>query len=177
MLKRTVLLGAFALVLAACGGDGDAEAPATSDSGGDSTNATAAPTTEAGGGGEVVNMQAPGQAAASVDGEDYTLDTVGPVGCTVSDSEFNVGFLLGDNEVSLIAGGNASGSEWRGRVDLNIQGPDGVTNYFADFSGGDGGSVAVDGSSMSYSGDWEVLKPGESEPQSAGEGMVSLTCG
>jgi hypothetical protein len=87
-----------------------------------------------------------------------------------------MGFIFGDNEVSFVAGASASGSEWRGRIDLNVQGPDGNTNYFADFSGGDEGAVAVDGSSMSYSGDWEVLRPGESEAEPAGQGTLSVTC-
>ena len=166
---------AVALLSASCGGDGDA--------GGDTTTTTAGAgsvsTTEVpdpGGNGDVVTMQAPGAAAVSIDGQDFSFDTVGPVGCSVSGDEINVGFILPDNEASFIAGANASGSEWRGRIDVNVQSADGITNYFADFSGGDGGAIAVDGSSFSYSGEWEVFRPGGSEAEPAGAGTLSATC-
>jgi hypothetical protein len=177
VFKKIAVLGAFVLLLAACGGDSDGDdADAGSSGGGGTTTSTGTePTAGASVGGDVVNQQEPGRAAASVDGEDFTFDTVGPVGCTISDSEVTVGFIFGDNEVSFVAGAAASGSDWRGRIDLNVQGPDGVTNYFADFSGG-GGAVAVDGSSMSYSGDWQVLRPGEPEAEPVGQGTISATC-
>jgi hypothetical protein len=178
VLKMIAVIGVFVLLLAACSGDSDGDdIDAGSSNGGGTTSSTEGePSDGASGGGDVVNRQEPGQAAASVDGEDFAFDAVGPVGCTISDSEVTVGFIFGDNEVSFVAGATASGSDWRGRIDLNVQGPDGVTNYFADFSGG-GGAVAVDGSSMSYSGDWEVLRPGESEAEPAGKGTISATCG
>ena len=179
MFRRIALLGALVFAVAACGGDsdGDDTDPTSSDRGGTGTSAVTESTGEPSASGEVVNRQEPGRAAASVDGEDFEFDTVGPVGCAIGDSEVTVGFIFGDNEVSFVAGATASGSGWRGRIDLNVQGTEGITTYSADFSGGDGGVVAVDGSSMSYSGDWEVLRPGESEAEPAGQGTISATCG
>lgn len=110
-----------------------------------------------------------------MDGEDYDFDTVGPVGCSLSDDEVNFGFLVGDNEVGLVGGATRSGSGWQGRIDLTVQGDSGVVNYFTDFTDGDG-VVAVDGDSLSYTGEWELLSGGGSDAESVGEGTVALTC-
>lgn len=143
--RRLGLLIVAGLLVSACGGDSSG---AELDSSLGNTPTTTAETLSGGDSStEVINAQPPGQARASVDGEEYTFDTVGPVGCDITDSEFNVGFLKGDNEVSFIAGGTASGSAWPGRIDVNVQTADGITNYFADFSGGDAGAVAVSGAS------------------------------
>lgn len=165
------------MVLAACGGDdsGPTTTAAANDNDASQTSSESSNDNSSdSGGGQVVDVQPPGQASASVEGEQYTFDTVGPVGCDITDSEFNVGFLKGDNEVSFIAGGSGSGSDWRGRIDVNVQTTDGIVNYFAELSSG---AVAVDGQSMSYSGEWQVLRPGESEAQSVGDGTLSVTCG
>lgn len=166
------------MALAACGGD-DGGASATdsrTDNGADQSSSDSSSASGNNSGGDVVDPQPPGQATASVDGEDYTFNTLGPVGCAITDTEFNVGFLIGDNEVSFIAGGSLSGSEWRGRIDLNVQTADGITNYFADFSSGDEGAVAVSGASMSYSGPWLKFGSG-GEEESVGDGTLSVTCG
>jgi hypothetical protein len=177
MSHRVALICVFVLVMAACGGDDGAdESVTTTAAAGSGSTTTMADAGGGGGGGEVVNQQAPGAAVVSIDGQDFAFDTVGPVGCSVSGDEITVGFVLPDNEASFIAGANASGSEWRGRIDVNVQSADGITNYFADFSQGDGGAIAVDGSSFSYSGDWEVFRPGGSEAEPAGQGTISATC-
>jgi hypothetical protein len=180
VLKRIAVLAAFAFLLAACGGDSDDGSADSGSSGSNSGSSGGSETTSstngASEGGDVLNRQEPGRAVASVDGREFAFDTVGPVGCTINDSEVTVGFIFGDNEVSFVAGATPSGSEWRGRIDVNVQGSDGITTYSADFSGGDSGAVAVDGSSMSYSGAWEVLRPG-SDAEPVGQGTLSATCG
>ena len=179
-MRKTALLAVIVLAFTACGGDDDSDGAGSAGttqapSGTTGTTAPADATdAENGSGSDVVDRQPAGRASVSVDGEQYTLDTVGPIGCEIGDGEFNVGFLFGDNEVSFIAGGNSSGSGWRGRIDINIQSADGITNYFADLSGG--GSVAVDGASMSYSGPWQVFRPGSAEAVPAGDGTLSATC-
>ncbi len=172
-----ILITVMIIVLAACGdGDNGSSAADGGSSGTEADQSQVDSVADSVEGGQVVDMQPPGQATASVDGQEYTLDTVGPVGCDITDSEFNVGFIMGDNDVSVIAGGTASGSEWRGRIDLNVQTTDGIANYFADFSGGDAGAVAVSDASMSYSGEWKVYGSDGTE-ESVGDGTLSLTCG
>jgi hypothetical protein len=112
---------------------------------------------------------------ASIEGQDYTLDTIGPIGCEITDTGVNAGFILGDNEVSLIVGATADGSEWQGRIALDVQDSELITNYFVDFSEGGGEAVAVEGNSMSYSGEWWKLGR-EGEEESVGDGTLSLTC-
>lgn len=175
MSRRLAMTFTVVLLIASCGGDGDAGGDTTTTTtGAGSVSTTEAP--EPGGGGDVVNKQAPGSAVVSIDGQDFAFDTFGPVGCTISGDEINVGFVQPDNAASFIAGANPSGSEWRGRIDVNVQSADGITNYFADFVGGDGGAIAVDGSSFSYAGDWQVFRPGGSEAEPAGAGTLSATC-
>lgn len=181
MQKLGTVIAAFVLVIAACGGDSGDDAQVATTGGASSATTTAAAGSGdgddgAGGGGDVVNRQAAGMAAVSIDGQEFSFDTVGPVGCSVSDSQFIVGFIIGDNDVNVLANATASGSEWQGRIDVSVQDADGLTTYSADFAGGDGGAVAVDGSSLSYSGDWEVWRPGAADAEAAGQGTLSATC-
>lgn len=177
MSNRLALVCVFFLMVAACGDDDGAGGTTTGDTRPAPTTGATGTGNGGGGSGDVVNRQAPGTAAVSVDGQAITFETVGPVGCSVTGDEIMVGFLFGDNEASFIAGATASGSEWRGRIDVNLQGSDGITTYFADFAAGDGGTIAVDGSSFSYSGEWQVFQPGVAEAQPAGQGTLSATCG
>lgn len=122
-------------------------------------------------------------ASAAVDGEFvYTFDLITAWGCQISNTEFRFGFHIGrlreDRfDPRLVGSGEASGSEWRGRMDVYIRSLEGTTNYFSDFSSGDGGAlVVVDGETISYSGEWQVLRPGASEPEPAGNGSISVNC-
>ncbi len=177
MRRRLILIAILAMTVTACGGDGGepSSQAGASDNGDDAT--TEESLSGDGDAAGVIDAPPPGQATASVDGESYTFDVQGPVGCSITDSEFNFGFIIGDNDVSVGGGGTASESEWRGRIDLAVQEAEGITNYFADFASGDGGTVAVEGNSMSYSGPWQALRPGSSEAESVGDGTISVTCG
>jgi hypothetical protein len=171
-LGQAVALG---LLLTACGGaDGGAESASESRSGSTGSASQAVADPDGGGGGEIVDAPPPGQATASVDGRDFTFETVGPVGCSVDGDEFTFSFLIGNNEVNLVGGGNASDSTFRFDISITESGGS-ITQYFADPLQGDSGSLVVDGSSISYSGSMQMLGEG-GESTSVGDGSVSATC-
>lgn len=160
---------ALVLLLTACGGNGSSE---ETDAAETPSNAGTEASEEVSGGGEVANQQPPGQAAVLLEGATYTLDTVGPAGCNVDGSAFEFSFLMGDNEVNLVGGGDASTSTFS--FNLGIQGDGAITQYSADTLQGDTGALAVDGNSISYVGSMSELVDGARE--SVGEVTISATC-
>lgn len=170
MKMRSAMTIAAVLLVTACGGNGSTDET-------DPDETPSAVGTEQSeddsGGGEVANQQPPGQAVVLMQGETYTLDTVGPVGCNIEGSSFDFSFLLGDNEVNLVGGGDASTSTFN--FNLGIQADGGITQYSADALRGDTGTLAVDGSSISYVGSMSELVEG-GERESVGEVTISATC-
>jgi hypothetical protein len=166
------------IMLGACGGGAEPEG-ATGGTGG----ATAAPAGDQGGAGstgDVVNPQPPGQAAASVDGQEFTFNTPGGLACSVTDEEWVFSFIIGDNEVTIGGGATNDGGDWWGSLSLRVVGDDGTTEYVAKLLDNPTG-IAVDGDSVSYSGPMEKYSPappGElPQPVDVGDGVFTATCG
>lgn len=135
---RTTLALLMVVGLAACGGgDDDSATPEAND---DEVAAPAdggEPAEEAdggGGGGSITDAQPPGQAFASVDGREFTLQQPGGVDCTVSQEAITFSYRIGDNEVTLSAGANFYGDQgWLGGINLRVanpEGEDGPITYF-----------------------------------------------
>jgi hypothetical protein len=171
------------LILAACGGGADVET-ATREPGGGVAAPTSAGDDSSGGGsgdsGAVVNPQPAGQAAASVDGQDLTFNTPGGIACKVSADEFSFSYIIGDNEITMGGGASIQGGQWFGSLSMRMTSDEGTTEYVAKLNDNPGG-VAIDGSSVSYSGPMEKFlpaPPGElPEPIEVGDGVFSATCG
>jgi hypothetical protein len=175
---RGLLLPVVSMVaIAACGGAGT---DAASDGSG---GGVGAPTTAGGGagsGGAIVDQQPPGTGFASVDGQEFTLQTPGGLACKVSDEEFTFSFIQGDNEVTIGGGASIQANGWFGSVSMRIVMDDGTTEYAAQINDHPE-AVAVDGSSVSYSGPmvkYLPAPPGElPDPIDIGDGVFSATCG
>ncbi|HSM43748.1 MAG TPA: hypothetical protein VK969_01890, partial [Acidimicrobiia bacterium] len=89
MRRWKVVLAAVALAATACGGGGgDGEPSADADNG-------------SSGGGQVVDTQPAGQAIASVDGKEFTLEVSPALDCAISDESITFAFWVGDNSVVL----------------------------------------------------------------------------
>jgi len=177
-MRRLLLPVVSMAMLAACGG-----ATETDGTGEGSGGGAAAPTTAGGGassGGQVVDRQPPGTGYASVDGQEYTFTTPGGVACKVSDDEFSFSFIQGDNEVTIGGGGSIQANGWFGSVSMRIISANDSTEYAAQINDNPD-AVAVDGSSVSYSGPmvkYLPAPPGElPEPIDVGNGVFSATCG
>ncbi|HSM44818.1 MAG TPA: hypothetical protein VK969_07365 [Acidimicrobiia bacterium] len=173
MRRWKVVLAAVALAATACGGgggDGEPSADADNGSSGDSS-----------GGGQVVDTQPAGQAIASVDGQEFTLEVSPALDCAISDESITFAFWVGDNSVVLGGGANLYEDGWLGGIDLRISEPEGEPGpvaYFPDLSV-DGGGIAIDGDSMSYSGPMMRQPPNDGSnppPERAGDGTISVTC-
>jgi hypothetical protein len=172
MLRSRVTMVAALVVLTAACGSGE-EGDTASDSASNGTRVEEQGESDSSSG-AVVNPASPGQATVTLEGEDYTLDTIGPVGCTIEGSAFEFSFLMGDNEINLVGGGDASASTFN--FNLSFQEEGGITQYAADHLSGDSGTLTVDGSSMSYVGSMSELVEG-GERESVGEVTISATCG
>ena len=177
-MRRLWFAVAAIVVLGACGG-GAEPADTTGGAGG----ATAAPAGDGGGGGstgDVVNRQPPGQATASVDGQEFTLTAPGGLACSVTDEEWGFSFIIGDNEVTVGGGATASDGGWFGSLSLRVVADDGTTEYVARLIDNPA-AIAVDGASVSYSGPMDKYPPappGElPQPIDVGDGVISATCG
>lgn len=178
-LRRTMtLMVILMLVLAACGGD-DGEAD---DIGADDIGTVDAGDSESGGevSGDVVDPQPPGQAMASVDGQDFTFDTPGLTDCTISEESITYSFVIGDNEVGLAGGANLYDDGWLGDITLRVVGADGLPVQYFPNPGSLGDGIAISGDSMSYSGPMMMQPPNDGSnppPVDVGEGTISVTCG
>jgi len=145
---------------------------------------TETPATTAGGGGgssgNIVNPQPPGQAMASVDGQEQTFTTPGGVGCKVTEDDWSFSYIIGDNEITIGGGASIQGGKWFGSLTMNIRREDGAATYAAKINDNPD-AVAVDGNSVSYSGPmvkYLPAPPGElPEPIDIGDGVFSSTCG
>ena len=175
MSRFLMILGCFALVLAACtGGD-----PAESNGVGDAASEQPSDGGDATAGGDVVNKQASGQGYASVDGVEYTFDTPGGQACRTAGDDFAFSYIIGDNEVVLGGGASISGGQWFGSLTLQVFADNSATTYAALVVDNPDG-IAVDGDSVSYSGPMEKTSPNPDgslgDPVPVGDGVFSSTC-
>lgn len=182
-MRRFWLAIAAMVMLGACGGGAEPEGGAGGADAGGAGAATAAPAGAGGGAGssgDVVNRQPAGQAAASVDGLEFTLTTPGGLACNVTDEEFSFSFIIGDNEVTMGGGATNDDGEWWGSLSLRVVADDGTTEYVAKLLDNPT-RIAVDGSSVSYAGPMEKYSPappGElPQPVDVGDGVFTATCG
>ncbi len=135
-------------------------------------------------GGAVVDPAPAGQASASVDGQDIAFDQVLAGGCTISDDAITYGFAAVDGVTTLAAGLNRMDGEWLGSISVDVPNPDGeglIGYYPAPAEGAtlEEGSVAVEGSSMSYSGPMLMQPPNDGSnppPVEVGDGTISASC-
>lgn len=136
---------------------------------------------DAGGSGDVVDPQPPGQALVSVDGREFTLTEPGGLACAVATDAITFSFRIGDNEITLGGGGNQTDGQWLGGLDLRIGNPDGEPGpiaYFPELPKHSDG-MAVNGDSFSYSGPMLKQLPNDGTnplPVDVGDGIVTLTC-
>lgn len=134
-----------------------------------------------GGGGDTVNRPAPGQAAVSVDDQEYTFTEPGALACTVTDESITFSFRLGDNAVTLGAGANQTDGEWFGSVVLRVAEPSdepGPISYFPEFPANSAG-VTIDGDSFSYTGPMQKQPANDGStpaPIDVGDGLITVTC-
>jgi hypothetical protein len=169
--QALTLLPALVLVLAACGGGDSASDEASGDNGSGSAASS----------GDVVDRQAPGQATASVDGQNFTFTEPGALDCTITEDAITFSFRIGDNEVTLGGGANLYDTAWLGNINLRVanpEGEDGPVGYFPDLAM-NGDAVAIDGDSMSYSGPMQKQPPNDGSnppPVDVGDGKISVTC-
>lgn len=175
----SVLIGGLLAVLAACGGDevGEEAPDAEAGDGGAATTAAESESSDGneGGGAVVVDPAPPGQAIASVDGLNVTMDIIGQEGCEITDTEISFFFRSSedaiDPETDAIIGSAFMGDNgWEVSFSYNLGHPtpgEGTT-YSTE-----GGSLAVDGNSLTYSGEWEIPFGGGS----VGDGTLSVNCG
>lgn len=169
---RGLAVLAVALALCSCGGG-------SSDTSGANQPATNSDTGSDGGGGAVVDKQAPGHAIASVDGLEYSFELPGGLACKVTDEEFSFSYRIGENEVALGGGATASDGEWFGSMTLQIFADEGGIEYSAMLIENPS-AIAIDGNSVSYSGPMEKYSPSNdgSPPvaEDVGDGTFSATC-
>ncbi len=157
------------------GGDGGGGGGVDSGGGGGGTGG------DGGGGGDTVNRPAPGQAAMSVDDQEYTFTEPGALACTVTDESITFSFRLGDNAVTLGAGANQTDGEWFGSVVLRVAEPSdepGPISYFPEFPANSGG-VTIDGDSFSYTGPMQKQPANDGStppPIDVGDGLITVTC-
>jgi hypothetical protein len=175
-MRRVPMLISLILVLAACGGGAD---PATGPADGSVADGNAVPNDTSGG--EIVDRQSPGQAAVTVDGLDLSFSEPGALACSIAEDAITFSFRIGDNEVTLGGGANHYEQGWVGGIQLVVANPDGESGpvtYFPDLAA-NGGNIAIDGSSMSYSGPMMKQPPNDGtlpSPEAAGDGVISATC-
>lgn len=164
------------LVLAACSGDATDD-PAPADGGGAAAaaddgadagpdDAAAAPPADAPGAGTAV---------VSVDGMEFTFD--GAISCQTSDEDYNVAYVLGDDEVRFASGGfNNDG--WNANALLRIANPadePGPVQYTVVITEQRDGFVVGDGT-VTFEGEWEKIPAGEIDGVDVGTGSFAVTC-
>ena len=170
----------LAATLAACGSSSSGDADNASS--GDQPAAQSDDASGKGSSGDVVDPQPPGQATASVDGQEYVLDLPGALDCTIEDDTFTYSFRIGDNEVTLGAGANEYDGKWIGNIDLVVANPTGELgpiHYIPNLTENGASGLAFDGDSMSYSGPMQKQPANDgSQPQrvDVGDGTISVTC-
>jgi hypothetical protein len=169
--RRVVLVVVLALIVTACGGSGDG--------GGEDSDGDSEPGSTGGGG--VLDAQPAGEATASVDGQEFTLEVSPALDCSIADDSITFAFWVGDNSVVLGGGANLYDDGWLGSINLVVADPTdefGPVTYFPDLTV-NGNGIAIDGDSMSYSGPMMKQPPNDGsnpEPVDAGSGTFSLTC-
>lgn len=187
MRGRSVATLVLVLVLAACGDPGPG-GPASNDipSGAGAEDASSegdGGAGDLGDSGEVIDPQPRGQAAVSVDGQEWAFTEPGATECRIAADAIGFSFRIGDNEITLGAGANLYDDlGWLGAIDLRVanpEGADGPITYFPDLAA-NGAGIAIDGNSMSYSGPMQKQPPNDGTnppPEDVGDGTISVTCG
>jgi hypothetical protein len=185
------VLGAMLVMVmlsAACGDDGDETSSGEAATAVDSSSADNDMADDNDGddasSGAVANQAPAGQASVTVGGQDIAFDEVLAGGCTISDDAITYGFAAADGVTTLAAGLNRMDGEWLGSIAVDVPNPDGegVIGYYPAPAEGatlEEGSVAVDGSSMSYSGPMLMQPPNDGTnppPVEVGDGTISVTC-
>ena len=105
----------------------------------------------------------------------------GALACTIADDSITFSFRIGDNEVTLGAGANLYDTGWLGAITLTVGNPAGEAgpiSYFPDLAA-NGGGLAIDGSSLSYSGPMQKQPANDGSnppPVDVGDGVISVTC-
>ncbi|MEZ5176574.1 MAG: hypothetical protein R2823_10275 [Acidimicrobiia bacterium] len=161
------------LVLSGCGGgdDGAGAAPGST-AGGDNAGSAS--------GGQVVDVQAPGKASVSVDGQEFNLTMSPALECTIAPDTITFAFWVGDNSTTLGGGANLYDDGWLGNLRLATVDDEGLpVSYYPDDTAMDSG-IAVDGDSMSFSGPMLMQPPNDGTnppPVAVGDGTISVTCG
>jgi hypothetical protein len=115
-----------------------------------------------------------------VDGREFTFTTPGGIDCSVTNEEWTFSFIIGDNETVVGGGATNDDGAWWGSLSLRVTADDGTTEYVAKLVENPA-AVAVDGTSVSYSGPFDRYSPappGEvPQPVDVGNGVVTATCG
>ena len=190
-MKRmlVVVLSTVALVVACGNDDGGETSPSEAAAQADTSSADDEAVEGDGGGddasgGAVAEPAPSGQATASVDGVELAFEEVLTSGCSISEERITYAFVAADGVTTLAGGLNRIDGAWLGSIAIDVPNPDGegILGYYpAPTNDGtlEDGAVAVDGSSMSYSGPM-LLQPvndgSNPPPISVGEGTVSATC-
>lgn len=122
---------------------------------------------------------------------DISFEEVLVGGCSISDVAITYGFVAADGVTTLAAGLNNADSEWLGSIAADVPNPDGegVIGYYptpAVAARLQARSVAVDGTSMSYSGPMLMQPPNDGSnppndgsnppPVDVGTGTISAAC-
>lgn len=176
MRRSAATVVALLIVLAACGGDDSGNIEGTADSGGSEGGESASSS-----GGGIVDEQPAGQAFASVEGQEFTLEVSPALECVIEGERITYAFWVGDNSIVMGGGANLYEDGWLGNIDLRIADPEGEpgpVTYYPDLQT-DGDRISIDGSSMSYSGPMLKQPPNDGTnppPVDAGEGTFSVTC-
>jgi hypothetical protein len=180
MRRRFVLFAVLALVVTACGGDDGGATDGAS--GGESSGSDSGQSDggDAASSGNVVNVQAAGEAHVSVDGKEFTL-TGGPsLDCNIGPEVITFAFWVGDNSTTLGGGANLYDDGWLGDIRLSTVDDEGLPlSYYPD-DGAMNSGIAISGDSMSFSGPMLMQPPNDGTnppPVSVGSGTISATCG
>ena len=190
MKTSLVAMVALFALLSACGSDDGGDDASSNDVAADpgTSSADSDPADGADGedasGGAVVDPAPAGKATVSVDGRDITFEEVLFDSCAISDDAVTYGFAAADGVTTLAAGLNHMDGDWLGSIAVDVPNPDGegVIGYYPAPAEGatlEKGSVAIDGSSMSYSGPMLMQPPNDGSnppPVDVGTGTISATC-
>ncbi|MDJ0960344.1 MAG: hypothetical protein QNJ88_06780 [Acidimicrobiia bacterium] len=180
MRRLVILVAVLALLVASCGGDDGGVSDDAS--GGDASGNDSVQSDGGDGapGGDVVNVQAAGEAFVSVDGQEFTLTGSPSLDCDIGPEAITFAFWVGDNSTTLGGGANLYDDGWLGSIRLATVDDEGLpVAYYPDDGAMDGG-VAISGDSMSFSGPMLMQPPNDGTnppPVQVGDGTISVTCG
>jgi hypothetical protein len=175
-----MLFAVLALVFAACGGDdgGASDDASRGDSSGNDSGQSDGGSAEPSG--DVVNVQAAGEAYVSVDGQEFTLTDSPSLDCNIGPEVLTFAFWAGDNSTTLGGGANLYDDGWLGNLRLSTVDDEGLPVAYYPDDGAMNSGIAISGDSMSFSGPMLMQPPNDGTnppPVSVGDGTISVTCG